>query len=87
MTTATYLFQAILYLLAIAAIPVVLTKRPLSRRLRLVVALCPIVLGLFFYLLARQTSGVFVALMGLWTLFFVTIHPRQSQDERKEDEA
>jgi hypothetical protein len=85
MTNTEYLIQALLYLTAIAAIPLSLTKRPISRLLRLVAALCPIALGIAYYIMANQTSGIFVALMGLWALFFVTISkPRPEKKEELE---
>lgn len=87
MNTTLYLIQAVLYLLAVGSIPVALTKRPLNRKIRLAVALCPIVLGMAFNFVAHQRSGIFVALMGLWALFFVTIHPNHKQDTEKESEA
>ena len=80
-----YFIQVILYILAIGAIPVALTKRKVNRKLRLVAGLCPVVLGLLFYLMAKQSSGIFVALMGLWALFFVAIHPNRKPEEKKED--
>ena len=36
-----------------------------------------------FYLFAHQKSGLFVALMGLWALFFVTIQPKSNEEEDK----
>ena len=76
-----YLIQAILYLLAVGAIPIALTKREINRKIRLVVAICPILLGLIYYFTTKQSSGIFVALMGLWALFFVTIHPNKAPKE------
>ena len=81
MTTALYLLQVILYLSAIAAIPVALTKRKVNRKIRLIVALCPILLGLIYYFATNQSSGIFIALMGMWALFFVTIHPNKPPKE------
>lgn len=83
MTTTNYLLQVFLYLLAVGAIPLALTKRQVSRKIRLLVSLCPVLLGLFYYLVTKQTSGIFVALMGLWALFFVTVHPGQQHNEEK----
>ena len=83
MTTTLYLIQVILYLSAIAAIPLALTKRKVNRKIRLVVALCPILLGLVYYFTTKQSSGIYVALMGLWALFFVTIHPDKHQDKEE----
>lgn len=83
MSNLLYILQALLYLLAIGSIPVALTKRKISRKVRLAVALFPIALGVMFYLFAHQKSGLFVALMGLWALFFVTIQPQSTEEEDK----
>ncbi len=84
MSNILYLIQVLLYLLAICSIPVALSKRKLSRRVRIITALCPIILGLPFYLFTRQTSGIFVTLMGVCTLLFVWFHPQQSETEEEE---
>ena len=81
----SYLIQVFLYVLAIAAIPVALTKRKVGRVIRLVVALCPVLVGLLYYFTTKETSGIFVALMGLWAMFLVTVHPGQSRSEEKEE--
>ena len=73
MTNLEYILQAVLLLIAVASIPIALTKRPLSRYIRMGVALCPIVFGLLFYLIADKTGGIFIALMGLWALFFIVV--------------
>lgn len=82
MTTNQYILQTLLILVTLVALPLSLTKKSLPRKWRAIIALCPIALGLIAHLLYREAGGIFAALMGLWALFFITIHP----DKKPEDE-
>ncbi len=74
-----YLLQ-VLCLLTLVAVPLSLSKKHLSRTKRLIIALVPVVVGLVYYLFTNETNGIFVALIGLWAVFFVTVHPRRNKD-------
>lgn len=80
-----YILQ-VLCLLTLVAVPLSLSKKSFSRTTRLVIALIPVVLGLVYYLTVRETNGIFVALIGLWAVFFVTVHPKKDKETENSDE-
>ena len=75
-----YILQ-VLCLLTLVAVPLSLSKKHFSRTTRLIVSLIPVAFGLVYYLITNETNGIFVALIGLWAVFFVTVHPRKNEDE------
>lgn len=81
-TMGHYIFQ-VLCLLTLVAVPVSLSKKRFGRKVRMIVAFVPIVTGLASYLITHETNGIFVALIGLWALFFVTIHPHKDDENDK----
>ena len=84
MIDGQYILQTLLIIVTLVAIPLSLTKKSLSRKWRALLTLCPIGLGLAYYLLYHEASAVFAALMGLWALFFITIHPNKNKQESEE---
>lgn len=80
--TQEYLLQ-VLCLLSIAAVPLALSKRTVNRLQRLALAMFPVVMGVTCALLFHETSAIFVALIGLWTVFFVMANRKK---ERKEND-
>ena len=80
-----YILQ-VLCLLTLVAVPLSLSKKSFSRTTRLVIALIPVVLGLTYYLTVRETNGILVALIGLWAVFFVTVHPKKDKETENSDE-
>jgi len=80
-----YILQ-VLCLLTLVAVPLSLSKKSFSRTTRLVIALIPVVLGLVYCLTTRETNGIFVALIGLWAVFFVTVHPKKDKETENSDE-
>ncbi len=81
MTTYHYIAQLILCLLIVVCFPVALMQRKISRLIRLALSMSLIFYGLAFYLYFREVSGIVAALIGLWALFFVTIHSRRQKGE------
>ena len=78
-----YILQ-VLCLLTLVAVPLSLSKKRFSRTTRLIISLVPVVFGLAYYLISHETNGIFVALIGLWAVFFVTVHPKKEDAETKE---
>ncbi|MBQ7571691.1 MAG: hypothetical protein IJT19_05560 [Bacteroidaceae bacterium] len=74
-----YIFQ-VLCLLTLVAVPLSLSKKHFHRITRLLLALFPVIFGLAYYLITRETNGIFVALIGLWAVFFVAVHPRKREE-------
>jgi len=72
-----YISEIILCLLAVAAIPMSLTKRPLKLWQRLLPVESLIVFGAVFFLITRNKSGLYAALMGVVCLLFVVFHPKK----------
>ena len=85
-TTLQYLLQTGLCLITLAAIFLALTSKPLSRNLRMLAAVCPIILGTIWYLITKEESGFFALLMGFVALAFVFFHPRDKEQGEKNKE-
>ena len=75
-----YIFQ-VLCLLTLVAVPLSLSKKHFHRITRLLLALFPVIFGLAYYQITDERNGIFVALIGLWAVFFVTVHPHKVKDE------
>ena len=84
MTNLHYIFQVILCLLIIVITPLSLTKKKLSRQIRMILALCLTLYGVGFYLFTEEVGGIVAALIGLWALFFITIHPTHTNNQEEE---
>lgn len=84
--TLQYLLQIGLCLITLAAIFLALTSKPLSRNLRMLAAICPIILGAIWYLITKEESGFFALLMGFVALVFVFFHPRDKEQKEKDKE-
>ena len=84
--TLQYLLQIGLCLITLAAIFLALTSKPLSRNLRMLAAICPIVLGAIWYFITKEESGFFALLMGFVALVFVFFHPRDRKQVEKDKE-
>lgn len=83
-STLQYLLQIGLCLITLVAIILALTSKPLSRTLRMIAALCPVILGGIWYLITKEESGFFALLMGFVALVFVFFHPRKKQQEEED---
>ncbi len=71
-----YISQVILCLLAAVSIPLSLTSRPVKMWQRLLPVESLIVFGAVFFLITRNSSGLYAALMGVVCLLFVVFHPK-----------
>ena len=80
-----YISEIILCLLAVAAIPMSLTKRPLKMWQRLLPVESLIVFGAVFFLITRNKSGLYAALMGVVCLLFVVFHPKKQANENENE--
>ena len=77
--TLHYILQIGLCLVTIVAIFLALTSKRLSRTLRMIAAVCPIIFGAIWYLITKEESGFFALLMGFVALVFVFFHPRKEE--------
>lgn len=74
-------FLQVLCLLTLVAVPFSLSKKAFKRTTRLLLALCPIVYGSIYALVAHEKNGIFVALIGLWALFFIMANPQKKEND------
>lgn len=81
MTDLHYIAQVILCLAIVVCTPLSLTKRRLSRRWRTLLAFFLTLYGVAYHLIFAEVGGIVAGLIGLWALFFITIHPRQADGE------
>lgn len=80
-STLQYILQIGLCLVTIVAIFLALTSKPLSRMLRMIAAVCPIIFGAIWYLITKEESGFYALLMGFVALVFVFVHPRKKNTD------
>ena len=76
-STLQYILQIGLCLVTVGAIFLALTSKPLSRTLRMIAAVCPIIFGAIWYFITKEESGFYALLMGFVALVFVFVHPRK----------
>ncbi len=75
-----YLLQ-VLCLLTLVAVPIALSKKSLKRTIRLALAMFPVIFGTVYALMTRKTNGIFVALIGLWAVFFVMANRKREEKD------
>jgi len=86
MNEHTYIYLFILCLITLVAIPVALTKKLLSKSIRALIVLCPIIYGGIYFLITKDNSAVYIMLMAVMTLLAVVFHPGQEKEKEKEVE-